>query len=102
VSSRPSHVERITGLELKRNEISFHYLSVGDEWSQPKLGRISHICPLFVVDDLLSVVENCADLGIPSFLIDHPWNQKDDLDGIIYRIKTFDEFLYAYNSYFDI
>lgn len=102
VSSRPSHALQTTGVELKRNKIPMHYLSVDDEWRSPKVGRIANIQPLFIVDDMLSVVEKCADLGIPAFLIDQPWNQKDDLDGIIYRVKTFDEFLSKFNLYFDV
>jgi len=99
VTSRPIYTTKVTGDWLKSNKVPFDYLSVTNG---VKLGIIERINPLFIVDDLLSVVEPCANVGIPSFLIDHPWNQKDDLDGIIYRIKNFDEFLAKFTLYFDM
>jgi len=98
VTSRPIYTTQTTGEWLKVNKIPFKYLSVTNG---VKLGIIERINPLFIVDDLLNVVEPCASVGIPSFLIDHPWNQKEDLDGIIYRISSFDEFLAKYTAYFD-
>jgi len=97
VTNRPSHTTQVTGLALKSNKIPFKYLSVGEN---SKIRRIQRISPLFIVEDLLSVVEPCADLGISSFLIDSPWNQKDGLHPLIHRIKTFEEFLVLYTVYF--
>jgi len=99
ISSRPAYTERITGTWLKQNKIPFHFLSTENG---SKTFRIERAKPLFVVDDLLSVCEECANIEIPSFLIDQPWNQKEDLDGIIYRIKTFDDFLFVFDNYFDV
>lgn len=99
VSSRPAYTEQVTGLWLKQNKIPFHFMSIENG---SKMGRIERLAPLFVVDDLLEVCDVCAELGVPSFLIDHPWNQRDKLDGIIYRIKTFDEFMTNITKYFDI
>ena len=99
ISSRPMHMTRLTAEWLKLNRVPFSSLSLENG---SKMGRIERVNPLFVVDDLLEVCEQCAELGIPSFLIDHPWNQKEDLDGIIYRIESFDEFLGAFTNYFDI
>lgn len=99
ISSRPQSTEEITGLWLKQNKIPFHFLSTEDG---SKIFRIRRANPLFVVDDMLDVCEQCANLGIPSFLIDHPWNQQRDLDGIIYRVKTFEDFLEKFTLYFDV
>ena len=99
VSSRPEYTLQTTGTWLKRNKIPFHYLSVENG---SKLSRIKGIGPMFVVDDLLEVCEQCAEVGIPSFLIDYPWNQKDSLDGIIYRITSFEDFLEILDKYFDV
>lgn len=98
ISSRPLYTEQVTGASLKLNKIPFHFLSTENG---SKIFRIKRANPLFVVDDMLSVCEECAEAGIPSFLVDQPWNQKDDLDGIIYRVKTFVEFLDKFTWYFD-
>lgn len=98
VSSRPESTITDTCAWLKQNKIPFHYLSVENG---SKLGRIERIAPVFAVDDLLRVVYGCSNMGIPSFLIAHPWNKREVLDGSIHRIRTFDEFLGKFTTYFD-
>lgn len=99
ISSRPFYMKELTREALLKDKIPFHKLEVG---VMHKIFKIKQLKPLFVVDDMLSVVEECAEVGIPSFLVDHPWNQKADLDGIIYRVKNFNEFLARYTDYFDV
>ena len=89
VSSRPDYVTWTTSTWLKRNKIPFHYLSVANI---PKVDRIIRINPLFVVEDILSTCLKCAEFGIPSFLVDWPWNQSDNLPKLVKRIHNFDEF----------
>ena len=98
VTCRPKQTEISTGWWLKQNGIPFTSLSV----HTVKTGKIEMINPLFAVDDRLDVAEQLAEVGIPVFLLDWPWNQKDDLDGIIYRIETFDDFVTTFERYFDI
>ena len=91
VSSRPKYSAKETGLWLKRYKIPYKYLYVKKE---DKFNKIKTINPDFIVDDLLSVVEPVSDeLDIPSFLIDHPWNQKYNLNGNTHRIYTFTQFI---------
>jgi len=102
VSSRPAFTERTTGVWLKYYDIPFHFLSVDDEWRNPKIDRIRKINPVFAVDDSLWLCKNCAYYGIPSFLIDYPWNQsRYEEDGILYRIRDFYDFLGIFDKYFD-
>jgi hypothetical protein len=89
VSSRPDYITAATGMWLKRNSIPFRYLSVANT---SKVDRIIRINPLFVVEDILSTCLKCADFGIPSFLVDWPWNQCEDLPKLVKRIRNFDEF----------
>ena len=99
VSSRPQEVEAISGRWLKQNKIPFHFMSVD---SESKMARIRRINPVFIVDDLYSVCKDASDAGIPSFLIDHPWNQENEGKyGIIYRVKKFSDFVEKYQNYFD-
>jgi len=98
VSNRAMSAERITGIELKKNKIPFFSYSVGRESESPKLARIAEIAPLFVVDDMLRVAEGCADISIPCFLVDQPWNFKENLHPLIYRITTFSEFLEKFDQ----
>lgn len=99
VSSRPKSAEDVTMKWLQRNKIPFNYVSVG---YLNKFLVIERLNPLFIVDDLTSMVELCANYGIPSFLMAQDWNKKLDSNGIKYRIESFDEFLHIFDRYFDL
>ena len=90
VSYRPDYTTQTTGAWLKRNKIPFKYLSIAQT---SKVDRIININPLFVVEDILSTCLKCADLGIPSFLVDWPWNQSNNLPKLVKRVHNFQEFL---------
>jgi len=97
VSARPYYLAQCTWKWVRKHGVTLRTdinLSRAD-----KIIRIEDIKPDFIIDDLLSVVEPVSDeLGIPSFLIDHPWNQKDNLAGNIHRIRDFSEFLQIYEQ----
>ena len=93
-TSRPFEAKHITFNWLKEHEIPFCKLVIGR-----KLQHIEETMPDFVIDDFLLVVEHTAnDLNIPSFLVDHPWNRKEELPGNIHRISNYEEFLAIVNK----
>lgn len=99
VSSRPSYTHETTQRWLLRNAIPYDYLSV-DKTS--KRARIININPLFIVDDLLEVCEQTSQIGIPSFLIDWPWNHSDNLPKMVNRIHNFSDFLGKMESFGEV
>lgn len=89
VSSRPAYTVKVTGLWLKQNKIPFHFLEVG---VQPKINTIIRADPMFVVDDMLKVCEDCYRFNVYSVLFDQPWNQGEIPDVLVERIKDFRSF----------
>jgi hypothetical protein len=89
VSSRPDYAIQVTDAWLKRNRIPYSDLSVANS---SKLDRIININPLFIVEDILENCLKCADFGIPSFLINWPWNQSKNLPKLVKRVHNFQEF----------
>lgn len=90
VSSRPDYTYEVTARWLQKNNIPYDHLSV-DKTS--KFDRIVDINPLFIVDDLLEVCIETSRIGIPSFLVDWPWNRTDNLPKLVSRINDFQGFL---------
>lgn len=98
VSSRPDWLYSTTEKWLNKNKISYECLTVG---IKNKLGVISQLSPLFVVEDFLSTCASLSYLGIPSFLVDWPWNRLYNPDSKkVFRIKSFDDFIFKYEKMF--
>lgn len=94
VSSRPHSAFKITLHWLTSNGIPFDSIYVDD--SEPKVGEIEQINPIFAIDDLGEVAEKLAKVGIPTILISQPWNQL--FIRKYPRISKFRQFLYRFQQ----
>jgi uncharacterized HAD superfamily protein len=51
-----------------------------------------------LIDDALKNVSISSEIGIPSLLLDYPWNQSDDLPKGVTRVKNWKEIVEIINS----
>lgn len=99
LSARPFHTSCKTYKWLKKHQVPYHYTDIQSR--VPKIKKIEQLKPHFVIDDFLSICEPASnDLDIPSFLINQPWNQKDNLPGNVHRINDFSEFLQVFRDFY--
>jgi len=73
---------------------------LGDS-SFPQLKNKGEVCKYLgidlMIDDSLENLKSCLSLGIPSFLIDRPWNNFEEIEGIK-RVKNWEEILNLINK----
>lgn len=72
VSSRPTGTYDLTKNWLLHNHVLYTSLTVKSD----KIAKIKALQPALVVDDIISVVEECYQkASIPGILVAHPWNE---------------------------
>ncbi|MEW6556423.1 MAG: hypothetical protein AB1349_03610 [Elusimicrobiota bacterium] len=89
VSSRPVFLEKITRRWLDRYKVNYDKLILTD--SQPKLKIIKDLNITYFIEDRLDYAQEMAKAGIKVLLLDYPWNQSDEEQANLYRVKNWDE-----------
>ena len=98
VTFRAKEVETKTNLQISQfsgylNQIVFGSTSLVS-WTPNSKGKITKsLDSKLIIEDSLSAAYDCLNHGIPSVLLDYPWNQDDNLPEGILRVKTWDEIL---------
>lgn len=97
VTARPEHTKEktINLVEKYFKNIFKDYIFTGIHHGSGNIKNKGEICKelgvSFFVDDGLHNAEHVAMNGIPVFLFDRPWNQKNNLDPLIRRVISWSE-----------
>lgn len=93
VSSRPLGTFSVTQKWLKEKGIAYSSLTVKSD----KVATIRSLQPALIVDDIISVVEECYRLSIPGILVKHPWNETPFFP----RVENIQQFAVAFERVMD-
>lgn len=103
ITARSNKFEEITRKKLVEHfgEFDFPIHFLYDE-NYNKLNSKADLCIEhgvdYMIDDFLQNLLSCSNKGIKSFLLDRPWNQTEELDENIIRVKEWNELLNKLNE----
>jgi len=91
VTSRPHGTFDVTYDWIKKYNIPFTNIHIA---SSNKEDKIKAIQPIFAIDDISSIAENCRTFNVPCLLMSHLWNVTDAMSP---RFSNMQEFIFQYN-----
>ncbi len=103
VTSRPKYTADVTRDWAERkfpntfSDIKFSQTWTNPEANKGKSGLCKSLGAELIVEDCLAYASECAEKGIRAVLLDNPWNQGEELNGVI-RVYSWAEAVSVING----
>lgn len=89
ISSRPAFLENVTRNWLEQYRIKYDKLILTD--GLPKLDAVKNLGITHFIEDRLDYAVEMAKNGIKVLLFDYPWNQCDEKQPNLFRVKNWSD-----------